>query len=74
MPEIVERAAAAYAALSVERSVLATERERAKEVVHDLEIAWTIAADKEKELEWIIRAKLDAQETTTKAKVKLETA
>ena len=47
MPRLGERAKAAEAALAVERAALSAERERAKEALQELEIARTIAVDKE---------------------------
>ena len=42
-----ERAEAAEVVLAVERAALSAERERVKEALQELEIARTIAADKE---------------------------
>ena len=36
------------------------EKEKVKEAIQDLEIAWTITADKENEMEQAIRAKVNA--------------
>ena len=62
MPGLVERATTPEVTLSAERSAFATEREKAKEAIQYLEIAQTIIADIEKDLEWAIQAKLDTQE------------
>ena len=53
MPGLTERATTIEAILSVERPDLVEEREKANEAIQDLEIAWTITANKEKELEWL---------------------
>ena len=54
IPGLVDRAVTAKATLLVDRSTLAAEREKDKEAIQDLEIARTIVADKEKELEQAI--------------------
>ena len=73
MSGLAEKAVIVEAALSIKRSALATERERAKEAVQNLKIARVIATDKEKELERAIRVKLKAEETAAGAQVMLET-
>ena len=62
MHALEEIAEAAKAALLVERATLSAKREKASEALQELEIARTIAVDKEQELERAHRAKLAALE------------
>ena len=47
LPGLAEGVATVEAALSTERFVLAAEKEKAREALQDLQIAWTITVDKE---------------------------
>ena len=51
MPGLAKRVPATEAALSAERFTLVAENEKAREALQKLQIAWTIAAEKEQELE-----------------------
>ena len=62
----------AKAALVTERAALSVDRKRAKEALQELEIARTIATDKEQELERAHRAKLTALENAATVRAELE--
>ena len=74
LPTLEERVEAVEAALSVERATLSAKKEKARESLQELEIACTIATDKEQELERAHRAKLAALEKAAIVKADLEVA